>query len=180
MEMVLLHTSYNNLTKELDQLQTSYNNLTKEQDRLQQRVENITMETNDLQKNLQDCDQLGWVYFNRSFYYISLLKKSWQDSRDDCLQRGADLVIINSKEEQNFTSQFKRLTWIGLTNKVKEVTWKWVDGTSPTTSFWAKGQPGGGKDRNCTKIISSNLDNNWNDELCNLQNFWICEKRLPV
>lgn len=42
----------------------------------------------------------GWVYFNQSFYYISSINKSWQASRDDCLQRGADLVIINSKEEQ--------------------------------------------------------------------------------
>lgn len=42
----------------------------------------------------------GWVYFSGSFYYISSSEKSWNDSRDDCLQRHADLVIINSKEEQ--------------------------------------------------------------------------------
>ncbi len=42
----------------------------------------------------------GWVRFNNSLYYISSLKKSWQESRNDCLQRGADLVIINSKKEQ--------------------------------------------------------------------------------
>lgn len=44
----------------------------------------------------------GWSYFNGSFYYISIPseKKSWQNSRDDCKRRGADLVIINSKEEQ--------------------------------------------------------------------------------
>jgi len=44
--------------------------------------------------------QQGFVYFHRSFYYISSTKKSWQKSREDCLQRGADLVIINTKEEQ--------------------------------------------------------------------------------
>lgn len=44
--------------------------------------------------------QHGWVYFNHSFYYISSIGKSWQEGRDDCQQRDADLIIINNKEEQ--------------------------------------------------------------------------------
>lgn len=44
--------------------------------------------------------QQGWFYFSDSVYYISSTKKTWQDSRNDCLQRAADLVIIGSTEEQ--------------------------------------------------------------------------------
>ncbi|KAF1395018.1 hypothetical protein PFLUV_G00007180 [Perca fluviatilis] len=53
MEMVLLQTSYNNLTQERDQLKTSYNNLTQELNKLHTVIENMTKTINDLQRKLQ-------------------------------------------------------------------------------------------------------------------------------
>uniref|UniRef100_A0A667XCF0 C-type lectin domain-containing protein n=1 Tax=Myripristis murdjan TaxID=586833 RepID=A0A667XCF0_9TELE len=44
--------------------------------------------------------EAGCKSFNSSFYYFSATQKSWEDSRQDCLAKGADLVIINSEEEQ--------------------------------------------------------------------------------
>ncbi|XP_068583446.1 uncharacterized protein MCAP_0864-like [Cebidichthys violaceus] len=68
MEMVLLQTSYTNLTKERDQLQTSYTNLTKERDQLQTSYTNLTKERDQLQTSYtnltKEKDQLQTSYTN--------------------------------------------------------------------------------------------------------------------
>ncbi|XP_018520434.1 CD209 antigen-like protein E isoform X3 [Lates calcarifer] len=124
----------------------------------------------------------GWVYFRPSFYYISSIKKSWQDSRDDCLRRGADLVIINSREEQDFTRKFHRISWIGLTLRETKGEWKWVDGTPLTKSYWGSGEPNDyeGKTEDCVEIKFHDEENSWNDIPCGDQNFWICEKTVAL
>uniref|UniRef100_A0A668SIM6 C-type lectin domain-containing protein n=2 Tax=Oreochromis aureus TaxID=47969 RepID=A0A668SIM6_OREAU len=118
-------------------------------------------------------------YFNHSLYYVSSTKNTWNDSREDCLQRGADLVIINSREEQNFIREFKTRTWIGLTDAAKEQTWKWVDGTTLTISFWDTDEPNSYLgDEDCGEIWSYTKENTWNDALCDRNNVWICERKM--
>ncbi|KAL7855929.1 hypothetical protein AOLI_G00195330 [Acnodon oligacanthus] len=81
--------------------------------------------------------QLGWIYFSSSLYYISTEKKSWRESRQDCRERGADLLIINSREEQDFIEMLRRgqWVWIGVTYRFIEKVWRWtwVDDSVVTT-----------------------------------------------
>lgn len=42
----------------------------------------------------------GWIYYQFHFYYMSSESKSWTDSKRYCRERGADLIIINNREEQ--------------------------------------------------------------------------------
>lgn len=42
----------------------------------------------------------GWRCYKSGLYYISTTEKNWADSKQDCLKRGANLTIINSKDEQ--------------------------------------------------------------------------------
>ncbi|XP_068448737.1 C-type lectin domain family 4 member M-like [Clinocottus analis] len=146
-------------------------------------IKNLTEEREDLKRKMSAFDQYlqqGWVYSYSSFYYISSNQMSWQESRDDCLQRGADLIIINSKEEQEFAIQFQRLTWIGLTDRETEGKWKWVDGTALSTSYWNAGEPNGRHNENCAVTWLFSKENSWNDTPCNVKNFWICEKVVAL
>ncbi len=45
-------------------------------------------------------------------------------------------------------------------------------------SYWASGEPNGQpqRDEDCAEIMSYDSENSWNDESCNLQISWICEK----
>uniref|UniRef100_A0A674A779 C-type lectin domain-containing protein n=1 Tax=Salmo trutta TaxID=8032 RepID=A0A674A779_SALTR len=156
-----LQTKYNTLTKERDQLQTSNNTLTEERDQLQKEIERLKQssvekgESNSLMTVLFDslltkarnvqltvCPQ-GWKKLGSSCYYVSTESKSWEESRQDCRNRGAELVVINSQEKQvfNWLCGRNNYVWIGLTDSVTEGTWKWVDDTPLTTKYWNSGQP---------------------------------------
>ncbi|KAL6455522.1 hypothetical protein MHYP_G00360620 [Metynnis hypsauchen] len=116
---------------ERDQLQTSYNVVTNERDQLKKEKDEVQ---NKL-ATIDTCNQQKWLDFGGKKYYVSTGKKSWSESREDCRQRGADLVIINSREEQEFLLQTLDgyRVWIGLTDNVKEGDWKWTDNSAPTT-----------------------------------------------
>ncbi|PWA16213.1 hypothetical protein CCH79_00020106 [Gambusia affinis] len=121
--------------------------------------------------------------FCPSIYYISSAMKTWNESRKDCLERGADLVIINSREEQNFLREFRERLWIGLTagsGSGRDREWKWVDGTRLNTSYWVPGEPNNYENRGeyCVEIRNFQREDSWNDLHCGDENYWICERNL--
>ncbi|XP_031670242.1 C-type lectin domain family 4 member M-like isoform X1 [Oncorhynchus kisutch] len=171
-----LPTSYNNLTEERDQLQTSYNNLTEERDQLQTSYNNLTEERDQLPRRAERSGcPVGWRKFDCSCYFLSIVSKTWEESRQDCLNRGGDLVIIQSREEQDHIKTFKVMSWIGLTDEAREGLWTWVDNTQLTTAeYWHPDEPNGGREENCG-MIQMNYDA-WNDTSCSAALPWICEK----
>ncbi|KAL6455510.1 hypothetical protein MHYP_G00248000 [Metynnis hypsauchen] len=98
-------------------------------------------------------------------------KKSWSESRQDCRNRGEDLVTINSREEKDFIEKLRRgqRAWIGLTDSETEGVWKWVDGSALTTAFWGHSEPNSNAgDEDCV-VTGEGSDpvKNWADYPCN-------------
>ncbi|KAL7841265.1 hypothetical protein SRHO_G00249560 [Serrasalmus rhombeus] len=96
-----------------------------------------TCKTNSPGGTSEKVSKQGWICFSCNLYWISTEKKNWAESREDCRDRGADLLIINNKKEQEFiTRKFSGTeAWIGLTDSDTEGVWKWVNDSAMTTGF---------------------------------------------
>ncbi|XP_069024252.1 CD209 antigen-like protein E [Embiotoca jacksoni] len=124
----------------------------------------------------------SWLMFGSRCYYISQ-SRSWDLGRRDCVQRDADLVVINSRQEQAFLTGFTEAAWVGMTDREEEGTWMWVDGTPVDTDglLWAAGQPDdlyGSED--CGDIHTMITFIGLNDFNCRARSRWICEKHFSI
>ncbi|XP_045082570.1 C-type lectin domain family 12 member B-like [Coregonus clupeaformis] len=130
----------------------------------------------------------GWMLFQSSCYQILYPPapwNTWEQSRMDCKQNNADLVVIGSQKEQEFIHNHTQYYydkdhgyWIGLNDIAKVGQWLWVSGSHQnlTDGFW-KRQTGG----DCVLTVPNNAPlDNWNAESCSMQNRWICESRALI
>ncbi|MEQ2304081.1 hypothetical protein AMECASPLE_023397 [Ameca splendens] len=185
-----LQSSYASVLREKSELESTVKNLTGERDLLKAKADNLTAEQEQLMGTIDKLNasiqekncSAGWKKFQYSCYLPSTVKKTWTLSREDCKNKGADLAIVNSKEEMNFLNSLyssDKEVWIGLTDEGVEGQWKWVDGTLLTLTFWGKGQPNShqGRDQDCVEFWHrATGDGDWNDENCSIEQNWICEK----
>ncbi|VFV21836.1 c-type lectin domain family 10, partial [Lynx pardinus] len=130
------------------------------------------------------CCPANWLEFEGSCYWFSRSGKTWPEAEKYCRLENAHLVVVNSREEQNFVQEHigSLHAWMGLSDA--EGAWKWVDGTDYETNFknWRPGQPddwhghglGGGED--CAHFHPDG----WNDDVCQRPYRWVCEARLGV
>ncbi|RVE70969.1 hypothetical protein OJAV_G00069890 [Oryzias javanicus] len=175
----------NELEKELAVSVSKHNSVTEERDNLtktlfetQDKVKRLSEEKDELQRTLNALGQRNWSVSSGSAYYVSTIQDTWQAARRDCQNRQADLMVISNPEEQKFANQFKVYMWIGLTDLEVEGTWRWVDTTLVTKSYWTEQEPNGARKENCGNIKNFGSERSWNDEDCSKQLHWICEKRI--
>ncbi|XP_023816081.1 CD209 antigen-like protein A isoform X2 [Oryzias latipes] len=177
----------NHLQTELSELMSSFSaNNSRFQDELKQLKDenegiNKTLwdEIKQLKNQIEEkrCPE-GWKRFGNSCYYKSTEEKTWIDSRSFCQFVGSDLVVVNSKEEQEFVSALNQNaeSWIGLfaERSSDKSEWKWVDGSPLTETFWDEMFSKDPYDYYYAVFLSA--DGKWTEKDKTYTKNWICEK----
>uniref|UniRef100_A0A3B5R8I7 C-type lectin domain-containing protein n=1 Tax=Xiphophorus maculatus TaxID=8083 RepID=A0A3B5R8I7_XIPMA len=180
------------LNLERDELTQQINKLSQEREELRESLEFIqkfdtfSVKDNCLNKICKPCTG-DWILFKKKcylFYDKPAPWKTWEESRTLCKKRGADLVVINDLEEQEFVSKHIKYYhsehhgyWMGL-QKVNN-TWTWVDGRVNSLGFWAKNtvtSPG----PKALVIPSQNPSESWKKENNVFMNKFICEHKARL
>ncbi|XP_076584161.1 uncharacterized protein LOC143319251 [Chaetodon auriga] len=184
-------------TRQHNRLLEKFNALTRERNMLENRknellnmLRKVVEERDRLQMKLREPGDCGyrlqcpanWSEMNFKCYFLSTESKTWEDSRKYCQSEDADLVVINSEQEQRglyrLDGDANLLFWIGLYDRAG--TFEWVDGAALTKKFWQDGQPDRGGPNNredCVEMYHFNPPlANWNDAPCGSKRRWLCEK----
>ncbi|XP_065432209.1 CD209 antigen-like protein C isoform X2 [Chrysemys picta bellii] len=164
----LTHT----MSKELAEVRRDHDRLQEVLSRVQDELQNLTEFT------CMKCPP-GWQRFEKSCYFFSTSTKSWPDAKQFCMDQKSGLVIVNTKEEQTFLSNHitqPHVYWLGLSDSAKEGEWRWLDGSPLSVRFWGPGEPNnsGADGEHCGTLL---FDRNWNDAICSLTHYWICERQ---
>ncbi|NXV56266.1 KLRG1 protein, partial [Molothrus ater] len=74
----------------------------------------------------------GWLWDAGQCYYFSSARKSWEQSREDCCSRGAQLVTIQANSTLAFLVRTANMDafHVGLKQDGFRSDWKWLDGTT--------------------------------------------------
>jgi hypothetical protein len=110
--------------------------------------------------------------------------RTYDDAEKICNQQenSASLVIIRSKDEQDFLSNLLFNThkvldnvWIGV--KYTSNMFKWIDDSDLSFTNWAEGNPRNKTDNTCVQMQSDvDLIGKWTDEPCGRKNLVVCQK----
>lgn len=144
-----------------------------------------------------DPCQGEWTKFEDSCYHVTGAVKTQAEAQEYCNGLHANLVKINSLEENNFVLDVARKhapnaqqIWLGLEweEKADPKAFYWFDHSVPTFTNWAPGEPNGYAAEPCAQMFVAGHSNNlairsagyWNDIKCDVQsdlpNGIVCKK----
>ncbi|CAG10613.1 unnamed protein product [Tetraodon nigroviridis] len=168
------HKNHTEMKRQIAELKTV-------NDKYQQQTEVLEQERASLKANYTVLSEAE----NRA------IKKNWEDSRQDCIRRGADLVVIDRPEEQTFVSHtietmvtgkyfWDNSFWIGLKDEEVEGTWVWINNvTEVEQRYWIQGEPnnyGPSTGEDCAAFVNiKNPRQTWYDASCSEEKHWLCE-----
>ncbi|XP_039357867.1 killer cell lectin-like receptor subfamily B member 1B allele B [Mauremys reevesii] len=114
-----------------------------------------------------------WLLHGDKCYWVSKVIKGWEQSREDCLMKRAQLLVINDWEEMAFvgnSTQDQRQMWIGLNITSPGKTWTWQDGSPVNQTLFPVFDPK--KENNCASVKKNKI----HSDICPTELKWICQK----
>ncbi|XP_027141959.1 C-type lectin domain family 4 member E [Larimichthys crocea] len=150
--------------------------------------DNFPVKKNCPEKKCRLCKE-NWILFQEKCYLIDLRDSpwlTWDESRKQCQNSNADLVVIDSLEEQKFISNHSQFYydkfhgyWIGLYKDPNESSddqkWLWINGRIDTLKYWLQEQDIGTPGPCVMVIPKKNPSASWDTADCIMQNRFICE-----
>ncbi|XP_058504454.1 natural killer cells antigen CD94 isoform X2 [Solea solea] len=116
----------------------------------------------------------SWLTLEKSCYFLSRHRLSWEESKSYCAERGGTLAVINSQKLQIFLSEHGNLMyWIGLIHKGNK--WSWVNNDSVQKSYWENNVSPAG----CGVLNSRGpREKNWLSHNCDNYTYFICQLQI--
>ncbi|KAJ7317274.1 hypothetical protein JRQ81_003436 [Phrynocephalus forsythii] len=115
----------------------------------------------------------NWRRQKNRCYWISKEKQTWHKSQEDCREKNAEMLMIQSLEEQTFIvkmiSERKPFLWLGIKTPSSGGEWSWIDGSPLNGSLL---QSSGSAEPNSCGMLKNNLIIS---QACGAMAEWICE-----
>lgn len=139
-----------------------------------------------LEDKVWSCCPKDWKPFGSHCYWVTTHTStdsaaSWNESEKNCFSMGAHLLVIHSKEEQDFITGILNshaAYFIGLWDSGHR-QWQWVSQTpyNESATFWHKDEPSS-DDEKCV-IINRRMNSKWgwNDIRCSEKQQSICQMK---
>ncbi|XP_038672742.1 macrophage mannose receptor 1-like isoform X1 [Scyliorhinus canicula] len=112
-------------------------------------------------------------------YFLVTKEETWSDAQDRCRAQYTDLLIVQSKEENNMASKLLKLdepTWIGLFNEHQaDYSWMWTTGEAASFFNWDTYYP---MDFATMSVCVIMVNGKWKDVPCDFKFSFICYKDL--
>ncbi|XP_054999575.1 C-type lectin domain family 4 member A-like [Sorex araneus] len=127
----------------------------------------------------RSCCPKNWEPFGSSCYFFSTETRNWTDSEKNCERMQAHLLVVDSKEEQDFVNEHGNQShayYLGLSDW-KNGHWEWVNETpyNQNVTFWHPDEPTNGIEHCVVLDFTEKSKWGWNDIPCDLPRNSICE-----
>ncbi|KAJ0051086.1 hypothetical protein NL108_012302 [Boleophthalmus pectinirostris] len=177
-----------NSSRQTEALQTQILNLTVERDQMNNSYFSVVKELHRAKANMVSCPD-GWKRFGFRCYFMPQTVNTWSNSRRQCQNMGADLVVIKSQEEMMFLNNHGDKFWIGLSRTSNDV-WQWIDRSSVINSYWQNYHPTSSNmyahQKNCAAFNRFEARmyttiKSWSSEYCDFNYYkGVCEKKANL